>query len=172
VACQPRLTRHCHRSYHARETTTAQSLQECIICEAGTLYSLLMLKKEMSQASLRSLLGHCESIFGVRPITLLHWLFHYSGSGLEVCKGEVALRQPTSSKSCFSFLTSRIGPKSCLLCPKDGEYMCCHVWKAIASARRRPRVPHGGLEIFGNIEASTIHQKYTAPTLCNGEKLN
>jgi hypothetical protein len=49
--------------------------------------------------------------------------------------------------------------------------MCCRRWKAITPARRRPQVPHGGLEILANIEASTIRQKYTVRTLCNGEKV-
>lgn len=34
-----------------------------------------------------------------------------------------------------------------------------------------PQAPHCGLETATNIPASTFHQKHTAPTLCNGEKL-
>ena len=62
-------------------------LQLCAIVETDTLYSLLLLKDDMSQASLRSLFGRCGSILSIQPMGSIHCVLHKSGPGLEVREG-------------------------------------------------------------------------------------
>jgi hypothetical protein len=58
------------------EKTAMPGVQVFIILEAGTLYSLLMLNSDMSQASLRSLFVYCGSVPSVQPIKSLYRLIH------------------------------------------------------------------------------------------------